>query len=110
MSGEACDLYSLQRVLMTCEQNCLTSAGNGQLVLTTFRCANSKPLASTTECCRKHSLLLSLRLLAVLKGGTRTQCLLDLREPVTLEKFDQSQLFTSHPAITQRAIEEKQPG
>ena len=96
---------------MTCEQNCLTSAGNGQLVLTTFRCADSKHLANTAEwCLRKHSLLCFLRLLAVLKGGTRTQCLLDLREPVMLEKFDQSQLFTSHPAITQRAIEDKQPG
>ena len=51
-----------------------------------------------------------LRLLAVLKGGTRTQCLLDLREPVMLEKFDKSHLFTSHPAITQRAIEDKNLG
>ena len=45
-----------------------------------------------------------------MKGGTRTQCLLDLREPVMLEKFDQRYLFTSHPAITQRAVEDKPPG
>ena len=50
----------------------------------------------------------ALRLLAVVKGGTRTVCLLDLRNPVVLEKSDLTHLFTRQPAITQRSIEDKQ--
>ena len=106
------NLHSLQRVLMTyCEQNCQTSAGNGHLVLTTFRCVDSEHLQCSGLCVsRQLSPSPTFRLLVVVKGGTRTQCLLDLREPVMLEKFDMRHLLSSFPAITQRSNEDKQPG